>query len=162
VRKGSKFIKTMFQHGLLEFRYQFRYGRRRTTTLVPFALQAFFVGVFLLITLCLSAAQSPEEVDYREKHWTANDKKEYGECVLQVIRQDVDEVSPDTWCELMEERLRWMRAHPGIAKRKWSPARFRHCNGNHQSEMNGGPEEWRAALDRCMSEGYGVVVQKSK
>lgn len=53
--------------------------------------------------------------------------------------------------------LRWISAHPEVSNRTWDSARSRRCNRSNAAKMNATSEEFDAAFDLCMREGYGLV-----
>jgi hypothetical protein len=66
------------------------------------------------------------------------------------------------FCEMAQEARHWARKHPEAAKREEDHARFHKCNQEHAKEMNGTPQQFWAALDRCLNESHGVVTPKKK
>jgi hypothetical protein len=81
------------------------------------------IGAIPLLLLSTNA-QSREEQAYRAEHWTSTDKAEYEGCVSRLTAKRAD-TNADPWCEMWEERQRWLRAHPEAKGRKWNSPRFR-------------------------------------
>jgi hypothetical protein len=51
------------------------------------------------------------------------------------------------FCEIWEEQQHWKRAHPEVTKKKSDHAKYHACSQKHAAEINGTPEQARAALD---------------
>jgi len=63
----------------------------------------------------------------------------------------------EDYCLTWEEHKRWMRNHPEVAGRKKDSAKVRQCMHDNAAKINGTRDEFRAAYDSCMKQGYGLL-----
>lgn len=108
----------------------------------------------LLLTLsipatvvCQATSHAAVELPPMSKLWTDDEKAEFQTCFSK---------GKNPFCEVWEEQQRWMRAHPEASKRKSNHARFHACSQKHAAQINGAPEQARAALDLCWCRAYGL------
>jgi len=119
------------------------------------------LGQFVAITLCCYAhAQAVAAEAIRTGRWTKAEVKEFRDCVADLAAKK--ERYPDLWCEVGEEGKHWGRLHPEILHMKGDQSKFHKCTKAHAAEMNGTPQQFFNALDRCLREEYGLPAQSGK
>jgi hypothetical protein len=120
---------------------------------------------FATIALCSFAhAQEVAAEAVRTGHWTNAEQKEFQGCVarLEATKKPNDTSSSEAWCEVWEEHSHWLHGHPELKGKKEIPGRFSKCNRAHSTEINGTPQQFWAAMDRCWREAYGLALQSGK
>jgi hypothetical protein len=118
---------------------------------------------FAVIAACASArAQEAATEAILTGHWTKAEEKEFQGCTarLEATKKPNDMSSSEAWCEVWEERGHWLHGHPELAGKKEIPGKFIKCNRAHAVEMNGTPQQFWAATDRCLREAYGLSAGK--
>jgi hypothetical protein len=98
------------------------------------------------------------------KLWTDEEKVEFQGCLSRMAASAKDkERTPKLdaqFCEVWEELQHWKRTHPEASKKKEIQGAFSKCNREHAAEVNGAPEQARAALDLCWCWAYGLPESK--
>ena len=99
--------------------------------------------------------------------WTLAEQKQFSDCVAQLKAQGCKPANsrecstpPEAWCEVGEEWRHWMSAHPEMAGKERSHAKFHQCTQKHAAQMNGTPKQFYAAFDLCAREAYGLETPK--
>ena len=94
------------------------------------------------------------------KLWTEAEKTEFQGCLSRLTASRKEEKkTPEVdagICEVWEERQHWLSAHPDVSPTKEDQKKFRACNHGHSKQVNGTPEQARAALDLCWCRAYGL------
>jgi hypothetical protein len=112
----------------------------------------------IILLFLLSEAALPP----MSKLWTDTEKAEFQGC-LSRMAVSAKEKTPKLdarFCEVWEEQEHWKRAHPEASKKKEIQGEFSKCNHEHAAEVNGAPEQARAALDLCWCRAYGLPDPK--
>jgi hypothetical protein len=110
--------------------------------------------------VCQTNPPAQADLPAMSKLWSDAEKTEFQGCVsrLTASRKERDE-KPKVdagICEVWEERQHWLRAHPDVSEAKEDQKKFRSCNHAHSAQVNGTPEQARAALDLCWCRAYGL------
>lgn len=94
------------------------------------------------------------------KLWMQDEKTEFQKCPPRLAASNRGEKkTPEEVagiCEVWEERQHWLRSHPELSHTREDRIKFRACNHGHSAQVNGTPEQARAALDLCWSQAYGL------
>jgi hypothetical protein len=116
------------------------------------------LALFVAITLCgCVQAQAVAAEAIRTGRWTKAEVNEFQSCVAELKAKK--ERFPGLWCEVGEEGKHWGRLHPEILHLKRDQLKFHKCTKAHAIEMNGTPQQFFAAMDRCLREEYGLPTQ---
>ena len=116
------------------------------------------VAALAIISLRSVHAETAATVAIRTGHWTKAEEVEFRSCVSRMTptQKSGDPGTPESWCEVWEERMHWLHLHPDLRNRKQDSARWRQCNHSHAAEMSGTPQQFWEATDICLCEAYGI------